>query len=463
MSDAIAFGRDRFTAAQGASVRRRKALDVARHITVFFSWQKDLPNLTNRGFIEKALEDALKNLRREDAPELVPTLDCDTQGIAGTPDIANSIFEKIGRAAVFVGDVSIIHTTERRALPNPNVLVELGFAAHALGWPQIVCVHNLATGPIESLPFDLRGRRIVAYEAAEGDSAEARQGARKKLSASLCTAIKAIVADVDHKASEMQAAVPRLGACFDARLTRVVARLPSPPTLDVAARRRSLRAVFPEPQMPPMNEPGEKNNPSGAEILTGFIKVAWILNRDSRVSRFHDACEEFFEDTSRCAEKEARTLALRPVFVTNDGTVPAEGVSVILRIPDGPRFIAAEAAPSRPEPPPPPWETETSTDALDVPWAEVAWEAEDEPRPLAVAIDPAPMPTLRSQWNGSEAAYDLPVVRQGMSVRSAQLWVQFEKASDVRPFEVVFEVHALNSPAPERGTLKVNVLRGQRS
>jgi hypothetical protein len=91
-------------------------------------------------------------------------LDRDTMNLYGTPDIADSIFLKIARSKIFVADVSIINTAEGdRKCPNPNVLIELGFAARVLGWERIFCIYNLDYGSFEDLPFDLRQRRPIAY------------------------------------------------------------------------------------------------------------------------------------------------------------------------------------------------------------------------------------------------------------------------------------------------------------
>src|SRR6266852_4646548 len=124
-------------------------------ITVFYSWQSDLPNRTNRGFIEQALEKAIKAVRsslvieKDERPSDADILiDRDTQGVAGSPDIAYTIFDKIQNAAIFVGDVSIINSHRKpstegfRPTPNPNILIELGYAANHLGWGNIICVFN---------------------------------------------------------------------------------------------------------------------------------------------------------------------------------------------------------------------------------------------------------------------------------------------------------------------------------
>ncbi len=88
---------------------------------VFYSWQSDLPNGTNRTFIENALKKAAKTIRDDATLEVEPVIDRDVEGVAGSPDISRTIFEKIERARVFVCDVSIINLgMQGRPTPNPN-------------------------------------------------------------------------------------------------------------------------------------------------------------------------------------------------------------------------------------------------------------------------------------------------------------------------------------------------------
>lgn len=130
---------------------------------IFYSWQSDLQNTTNRNFIESALEKAIGEASQELA---VPfCLDKDTTNRTGSPDIAKTILEKIDDCFIFVADVSIItepcKTSKKTS--NPNVLFELGYAQGVLGEENIVMVFNNAFGNIEDLPFDLRGKRIMQY------------------------------------------------------------------------------------------------------------------------------------------------------------------------------------------------------------------------------------------------------------------------------------------------------------
>ena len=136
--------------------------------TVFYSWQSDRPNRTNRGFIMEALERAATVLRSDESVAVEPVIDRDTAGVAGSPEIAATIFAKIARADVFVPDVSLVTSADtKRQSPNPNVLLELGFAISTLGWDRVILVMNTAFGDQTSLPFDLRGRRVVSYNCLE--------------------------------------------------------------------------------------------------------------------------------------------------------------------------------------------------------------------------------------------------------------------------------------------------------
>lgn len=162
----------------------------------FYSWQSDLPNSTNRGFIEKALENAVKKIRADDTIEVEPVIDRDTSGVPGSPDIASTILAKIDQADIFVCDVSIINKGKQsRPTPNPNVLIELGYAIKRLGWGRIIMVMNTAFGEPEMLPFDLRMKRVIPYKAdKDGDS---RTEERKKLETSLEQGLRTIMIELD--------------------------------------------------------------------------------------------------------------------------------------------------------------------------------------------------------------------------------------------------------------------------
>ena len=160
---------------------------------VFYSWQSDLPNATNRGFIQQALEQAVKSIVSDASLSVEPVIDRDTSGVPGSPEIVRSIFDKISRAAVFVADVSLINGSAMglgRPTPNPNVLVELGYALYALGPARLLLVLNTAYGQPEQLPFDLRMRRTLSYHMPK--NVLSRSGERKKLARDFEVALRAI-------------------------------------------------------------------------------------------------------------------------------------------------------------------------------------------------------------------------------------------------------------------------------
>ena len=131
---------------------------------VFYSWQSDLDSKGNRSLIQDALNKALKSIKRDGNESIEPVLDRDTNGLQGSPSISESIFNKITLSDVFVADVSIINShLPGRKTANPNVLIELGYAVSQLGWDRVIMIQNTFYGSPEELPFDLRGRRVIAY------------------------------------------------------------------------------------------------------------------------------------------------------------------------------------------------------------------------------------------------------------------------------------------------------------
>jgi hypothetical protein len=157
---------------------------------VFYSWQSDSPGNTNRNFISIALEKAIYEVKNDDSIAIEPVIDRDTLGVAGSTDISESIFSKIEGASVFVCDVSVIEPSASKKTPNPNVLVELGYAIRVLGWNRIIMVMNTEYGDPSTLPFDLRSKRVLTYSISS--SVEAKAPVRNGLKKTLVAALKLI-------------------------------------------------------------------------------------------------------------------------------------------------------------------------------------------------------------------------------------------------------------------------------
>jgi hypothetical protein len=161
---------------------------------VFWSWQDDSPGKTNRHFIKGALEAAVATLAGEyefeDADR--PTLDHDTKEVPGAAEIVPVLMDKIANSAVFVADVTpIAQTKDGKALPNANVMIELGWSLNKPGWARQIYVLNTATGfKLSDLPFDIRGRRVLTYALAPTDDGKVKDAAKKRLIAELTDAIR---------------------------------------------------------------------------------------------------------------------------------------------------------------------------------------------------------------------------------------------------------------------------------
>jgi hypothetical protein len=178
-------------------------------VKVFYSWQSDIKAASNRTLIQGALEAAVKDIRNDDSINVEPVIDRDTYGVSGSPDISSTIFAKIDNCQIFVADISIINSgSKNRPTPNPNVLIELGYAIKTVDWNQIILVQNVAYGNPELLPFDLRQRRILTYNSPE--NAESRKAERSKLQSVFFEAISSMVQELEQKPANDYSAVLRI-------------------------------------------------------------------------------------------------------------------------------------------------------------------------------------------------------------------------------------------------------------
>jgi nucleoside 2-deoxyribosyltransferase len=155
---------------------------------VFYSWQSFLPNKTNRNLIKDSLEKALKEINKELSVDERIELDSDTKNTVGSPDIVHTIMNKIDNSDIFIADVSIIKGTT----PNPNVMLELGYALKTLGDKKIIMLFNDAFGNTKDLPFDLGFKRQMIYSCTENDNIPE---VRIKLISNLKNALTAILRD----------------------------------------------------------------------------------------------------------------------------------------------------------------------------------------------------------------------------------------------------------------------------
>ena len=191
-----------------------------RHLshTIFFSWQSDRPTREGRNFIERALEIAVtriaEDLEVEEPLRDALQVDKDTTGVAGSPPIFQTILGKIDRASVFLADLTFCGLRpDDSPTPNPNVLIEYGWALKALGHSQLLAVMNIAYGrPTRaSLPFDLASFRFpITYELPDNALEEMRQRERGQLAQKLETALRQVFESEEFKAKLPKTPEPTL-------------------------------------------------------------------------------------------------------------------------------------------------------------------------------------------------------------------------------------------------------------
>lgn len=171
--------------------------------TIFFSWQTDRPGKVCRNFIDEALHRALVILQQEEDVPIEEAdrheleVDRDTKGVPGMPPIVETIFKKIDAASVFVADMTFIGTRAGgRPTPNPNVLIEYGWAFKSLSYTPLIAVMNTAYGEptADSMPFDMRHLRWpITYNCPEDASPDVRRREKESLAKTLAAAIKGIL------------------------------------------------------------------------------------------------------------------------------------------------------------------------------------------------------------------------------------------------------------------------------
>lgn len=133
-----------------------------KNFTVFYSWQSYIGGNANLQYIREKIRKVFSG------KDIDLVLLEDSRGEVGSPDIPNTILSKISQSDIFICDVTPVSILDlgngkKRAIPNPNVMFELGFAVRCLSWDRIICICNEQYGNIEDLPFDISKHRMIKY------------------------------------------------------------------------------------------------------------------------------------------------------------------------------------------------------------------------------------------------------------------------------------------------------------
>ena len=187
--------------------------------SLFYSWQTDTPSSCGKSFSRSALNQAVKKINGDLSVEEAPRVDSGMEGVAGSPDVATVMFDKIGESSIFVGDATLVGRIEGadidfsdpiKRTTNPNVAIEMGLAAGLLSWGRIICVMNEHYGKREDMPFDVRNRRFpIDYNLSPADSADPVK--KRKVKAGLERDLRKALGSVDDESlRKVDVAVRRL-------------------------------------------------------------------------------------------------------------------------------------------------------------------------------------------------------------------------------------------------------------
>lgn len=134
---------------------------------LFFSWQSE--DTKSRKTLEKSLQDAIDTLRDKG---IMLEIDHSTLGESGMPSIDQTILRKIDSCDIFLADITPVcnykltlgnGTQITKEVPNPNVLLELGYAMSALGVSYVIVAAHQGTWIPANMPFDINHRTIYSF------------------------------------------------------------------------------------------------------------------------------------------------------------------------------------------------------------------------------------------------------------------------------------------------------------
>ena len=154
-----------------------------KEFVVFYAWQSDSLDRLNRHLIRIALNLAAKNISDDPAVGVRVRIDADTEGVLGHVPVTDTILKKIAVCDSFVPDLTFVAVTKAgKLVPNPNVMLEYGYALRAKSHSVMIPVMNTAYGPAEKLPFDMGHlRHPLQYDLPATATNAVRRPVRKAL------------------------------------------------------------------------------------------------------------------------------------------------------------------------------------------------------------------------------------------------------------------------------------------
>lgn len=194
---------------------------------IFYSWQSDREKKCCKDFIRIAADIAAAKVSTRLGVPI--SVDSDTEGVAGTPPINETILRKIDECDIFLADMTFVaSSTAGKMLPNPNVMGEYGYALKSKGLTRILLAMNTAFGPAENLPFDLHHlRHPASYTLEEGSPDAQRRKARTDFSVVLERNISVAIEEL-LKVPDPSSSADRWGEAEEAMSNFLNSRIAAP-------------------------------------------------------------------------------------------------------------------------------------------------------------------------------------------------------------------------------------------
>lgn len=145
-----------------------------KEFTLFFSWQSD-DNKT-RKIISDAITKAVNDIQVYHNYSI--KVEESTSNVPGAPQIVSTILDKIDSCDIFIADITPVCSYPKplgngqvltKQVPNPNVLMELGYAMSAVGMDYTICVAHQGGWNSNDLPFDINHNRVYQFTTSNCD------------------------------------------------------------------------------------------------------------------------------------------------------------------------------------------------------------------------------------------------------------------------------------------------------
>ncbi|HEV7340531.1 MAG: hypothetical protein JNM03_02385 [Sphingopyxis sp.] len=455
---------------------------------IFWSWQSDTPQNAGRHFVREVIADVARSLNGEDdtedaeRPEVddedeaddLPAddgrveVDHDTYGVGGSPPIAETILRKIRAAAVFVADVTpITETAAGKRVPNPNVMIELGYALRVLEHERIVLVMNGAEGAaLKYLPFDLRHWRApIIYKLHKDAPEERRLEVAAELKINLRRAILPGLKLAEKKMREDERRtnrMPELSVTLDGDVEGPQHISQKVTSLGV----RTLEDIKKETPLLPLPAKGGRIGPARI-TMSSQIGILDSLGHKRPVSQwtteetegYNRHVQAYYASYARFLEKRVdfERLRLRSFQVNlrleNNGTLPATDIDVDIYFPEGiVLYDDDEKFAAEPEPPeaPPlrpmgPGTAIIRHVGIDIP----------------TSLNPGWMlRSTRVHPTERRVTFSADELKHNHSLTFDSFVISFATAEDIKSFEAEFEITANEPIDPITGTVAFEVVCG---